>query len=43
VVRAADFSPKSYLESEAEVEAYLASLKTKLLAVLHAGQRIRIQ
>lgn len=43
VVRAADFSPKSYLESEAEVEAYLASLKTKLLAVLLAGKRIRIQ
>ena len=43
VVRAADFSPKSYLESEAEVDAYLTSLKTKLLAVLHAGQRIRIQ
>ena len=43
VVRAADFSPKSYLESEVEVEAYLTSLRTKLLAVLHAGQRIRIQ
>jgi hypothetical protein len=43
VVRAADLSPKTYLESEAEVEAYLASLRVKLLAVLKAGQRIRMQ
>jgi hypothetical protein len=43
VVRAADLSPKTYLETEAEVEAYLASLKARLLSVLQAGQRIRMQ
>ena len=43
VVRAADLSPKTYLETETEVEAYVTSLKTKLLAVIHAGQCIRIQ
>lgn len=43
VVRAADLSPKTYLEAEAEVDAYVASLKARLVAVLHAGQRVRIQ
>jgi len=43
VVRAADLSPKTYLETEAEVDAYLASLKARLLTVLNAGQRVRIQ
>ena len=43
VVRAADLSPKTYLETEAEVEAYISTLKTRLLAVLQTGQRIRIQ
>jgi hypothetical protein len=42
-VHAASLSPTTYLETEAEVEAYLASLRTQLLAVLQAGQRIRIQ
>ena len=43
--RSADLSPKTYLETEAEAEAeaYLASLKARLLSVLHAGPRIRIQ
>lgn len=43
VVRAADLSPKTYLETEAEVDAYVASLKARLVAVLQAGQRVRIQ
>lgn len=43
VIRAADLSPKSYLETEAEVEAYVAKLKAELLAAIHAGQRARIQ
>ena len=42
-VHAAHFSPKTYLETEAEIDAYLAALKTKLIAIVHAGQRVRIQ
>ena len=43
VIRAADLSNKSYLETEAEVEEYLAKLKAELLAAIRAGQRARIQ
>lgn len=43
VVRAADMATKSYLETEADVDAYLAHLKTELLAVIHAGQKARVQ
>jgi len=43
VVRAADLSPKTYLETEAEVDAYITSLKARLVAVLQAGQGVRIQ
>ena len=43
VIRAADFSSKSYLETEAEVEEYLAKLRAELLAAIKAGQRARIQ
>jgi hypothetical protein len=43
VIRAADLSSKSYLETEAEVEEYLEKLKAELLAAIHAGQRARIQ
>ncbi len=42
-VQAAHLSPKSYLESEAEVEAYLAALRQKLMGAIQAGQRVRIQ
>ena len=42
-VHAAHLSPKTYLETEAEVEAYLTVLKIKLLSVLQAGQRVRIE
>jgi hypothetical protein len=43
LLRAADLSSKSYLETEAEVDEYLAKLKAELLAAIHAGQRARIQ
>lgn len=43
VIRAADFSSKSYLETEAEVDDYLSKLKAELLAAIRAGQRARIQ
>lgn len=42
-VRAADFSPKTYLETEADVDAYLAKLKAELLAVIQSGGRARLQ
>jgi hypothetical protein len=43
VIRAADFSPTTYLETEAEVDRYIAQLKSELLAAIQAGQRVRIQ
>ena len=43
VIRAADLSSKTYLETEADVEAYISKLKTELLAALKAGQFARIQ
>ena len=43
VVRAAEFSSQPYLETESEVDAYLARLKSELLAVVRAGQKARIQ
>lgn len=43
VVRAAEFSNQPYLETESEVDAYLARLKTELLAVVRAGHKARVQ
>jgi hypothetical protein len=43
VVRSAEVGGKTYLESEADVDDYLARLKAELLAVIQAGQRARIQ
>jgi hypothetical protein len=43
VVRSADVGGKTYLESEADVEDYLARLKKELMAVVQSGQRARIQ
>jgi hypothetical protein len=43
VVRASESASKSYLESEAEVEAYITALKSELLAAIKAGKRVRIQ
>ena len=42
VIRAADLSPTIYLETEAEVETYIARLKAELLDAIKAGQRARI-
>jgi hypothetical protein len=43
VIRASDFTPKTYLETETEVDAYVSKLRAELMAALSAGQRIRIQ
>ena len=43
VIRAADFSAKTYLETEADVEAYVTKLKAELLAAIRAGQLARLQ
>ncbi len=43
VIWAAELSPTIYLETEAEVESYVAKLKAELLATIKAGQRVRIQ
>ncbi len=43
VIRAADITPKTYLETEAEIDAYLTQLRAKLMAALEAGHRVRIQ
>ena len=42
-VDAAKFSSKLYLESEAEVEAYVSKLKTELLRVVQSGRKARIK
>jgi len=42
-IRAAKFSDKTYLETEADVDAYVAKLKDALLATVRAGQMARIQ
>jgi hypothetical protein len=43
-LRAADVSiGKPYLESEADVDTYLAKLRESLLAILKAGQRARVE
>lgn len=42
-VHAANLSPSSYLETEEEVNAYLERLRAKLMSVIQAGQRARIQ
>jgi hypothetical protein len=43
VIRAAELSPSIYLETEADVEAYVAKLKAELLDAIHSGKRARIQ
>ncbi|WP_313369371.1 BREX system P-loop protein BrxC [Achromobacter animicus] len=42
-VHAANLSPTSYLETEEEVNAYLDRLRSKLMSVIQAGKRARIQ
>lgn len=43
VIRAAELSPSIYLETEADVEAYVAKLKAELLDTIQSGKRARIQ
>uniref|UniRef100_UPI00374DC79C BREX system P-loop protein BrxC n=1 Tax=Crenothrix sp. TaxID=3100433 RepID=UPI00374DC79C len=43
VIRAQALTSKTYLETEAEVEAYLAKLKLVLLEVLKEGKKVRIE
>ena len=43
VIRAAELSSKTYLETEADVDAYVVKLKDALLATVRAGQIARIQ
>lgn len=43
VVRAADICSKTYLESEADVEGFVAQLKAELLATVRAGKKARVQ
>ena len=43
VIRAAELSSKTYLETEADVDAYLSKLKDALLTTVRAGQLARIQ
>ena len=43
VIRAADITPKIYLETEAEIDAYVSTLRAQLMAALESGHRIRIQ
>jgi hypothetical protein len=42
-IRAAELFSKTYLESEADVEAFVEILKTELMAAVRAGQLARIQ
>lgn len=43
VVRVADMGSKTYLESEADVEGFLAQLRAELLATVRAGKKARVQ
>ena len=43
VVRAADVAVQSYLETESDVDEYLAMLKKKIVAEINAGGKVRIQ
>jgi hypothetical protein len=43
VIRVADFSTKTYLETEADVDACVAKLKAELLAAIRSGQLARLQ
>ena len=43
VVRAADVALQSYLETESDVDEYLARLKKKIIAEINAGGKVRVQ
>ena len=43
VIRVADYSAKSYLETEGDVEAFVTKLRADLLTTVRAGQKARLQ
>ena len=43
VIKASEFSTKTYLETEADVDAYISKLKEELLEAVRSGQIARIQ
>lgn len=43
VVRVAEVSAKTYLETEADVQAFVTQLQTQLMAAVHAGKKVRVQ
>ena len=43
VIRASEFTVKAYLETEADVDAYIATLKAELMIAIKAGQKARVQ
>jgi len=43
LIRAADFTAKSYLETEDDVEAFITKLRAELLAAVRSGQLARLQ
>lgn len=42
-ITAANYSPKTFLENESDVNEYLAALKKELMAVLQGNNRVRIK
>jgi hypothetical protein len=43
VVRTADLGTKTYLETEQDVDTYVAKLRAELMAAIASGHRARIQ
>lgn len=43
VVRVSDMGSKTYLETEADVEGFVAQLKAELLATDRSGEKARVQ
>lgn len=43
MIRAAELSSKTYLETEAEVDAFVGKLRAEPLAAMHSGQMARVQ
>jgi hypothetical protein len=43
VIRAADCSVKSYLETKEDVDVYLGKLRVELLSAIDSGQLARVQ
>jgi hypothetical protein len=43
VIRAAELSAKTYLETEADIDAYVSRLREALVAAINSGQKARVQ